>query len=116
MSDLIAASRAYAAAAGSRNPRAQEADVFHRATAALRQAKGGSDIVRVRALADNDRLWGMVTALLKDPDNQLPLPLRATIISIGRAVQKNMQSPSPDFDFLVQVNEDIAAGLSGKAA
>jgi flagellar biosynthesis regulator FlaF len=116
MSDLIAASRAYATAAGSRNPRAQEADVFRRATAALRQAKGGSDITRVRALADNDRLWGMVTSVLKDPDNKLPPPLRATMISIGRAVQRNMQSASPDFDFLVQVNEDIAAGLSGEAA
>jgi len=86
MSELMNASRAYAANAASRDPRAQEADVFRRATAALRQSKGGSDIARVRALADNDRLWNTVTSV------------------------------APDFDFLVQVNEDIVAGLSGAAA
>ncbi len=116
MSELMNASRAYAANAASRDPRAQEADVFRRATAALRQSKGGSDIARVRALADNDRLWNTVTSVLSDPQNRLPSPLRATMISIGRAVQREIQSPAPDFDFLVQVNEDIVAGLSGAAA
>ena len=116
MSELIKASRAYAANAASRDPRAQEADVFRRASAALRVSKGGSDTARVRALADNDRLWGSVTAVLSDPANRLPAALRATIISVGRAVQREMQSAAPDFDFLVQVNEDIVAGLIGAAA
>jgi hypothetical protein len=28
------------------------------------------------------------------------------------AVQREMDSPAPDFDFLIAVNENIAAGLS----
>ena len=116
MSELIKASRAYAANAASRDPRAQEADVFRRANAALRQSKLGSDTARVRALADNDLLWGSVTAAVSDPENQLPVALRANIVSIGRAVQRETQSSAPDFDFLVQVNEDIVAGLMGMAA
>ena len=33
----------------------------------------------------------------------------------GMAVQREMQRDAPDFDFLIDVNEDIAAGLSGQA-
>lgn len=116
MSELIKASRAYATNAASRDPRAQEADVFRRANAALRQSKRGSDTARVRALADNDLLWGSVTAVLSDPENRLPAELRASMISIGRAVRRETQASAPDFDFLVQVNEDIVAGLTGAAA
>jgi flagellar biosynthesis activator protein FlaF len=107
--------RAYAASAAHRSPRDQEAEVFRRASAALRRGRGANPVVQVRALADNTRLWTTVIGLMQDPDNALPAPLRASIVSVGMAVQREMQRDAPDFDFLIEVNEDIAAGLSGPA-
>jgi flagellar biosynthesis regulator FlaF len=111
---MTRAARAYAAAASHRGLREQEADAFLHANAALRNAReSGRTLDRVRALADNDRLWTMVTALLRDPDNVLPADLKASMVSIGIAVQREMQRETPDLAFLMQVNENIAAGLSG---
>jgi flagellar biosynthesis regulator FlaF len=44
----------------------------------------------------------------------LPDGLRAAIISVGLAVQREMERPSPDLDFLISVNDNIAAGLAGQ--
>ena len=107
--------RAYAAASAHRSPRDQEAEVFRRAVAALRRGRGANAVLQVRALADNARLWSTVIDLMQDPQNALPDTLRAAIVSVGLAVQREMQRDVPDFDFLIEVNEDIAAGLSGPA-
>lgn len=107
------AMKAYAASAAHRTLRDQEADVFRRATAALRKGRGANAVAQVRAIADNTRLWTTVVDLMQDPANALPAPLRASIVSVGMAVQREMQRDAPDFDFLIEVNEDIAAGLSG---
>ncbi len=56
----------------------------------------------------------MVTDLMRDPDNALPEALRASIISVGRSVQREMDGDTPDFDFLISINENIAAGLAGQ--
>ncbi len=69
----------------------------------------------MRALADNARLWHAVIDLLQDPANALPAPLRAAIVSVGLAVQREMRKETPDVGFLVAVNENIAAGLSATA-
>ena len=53
-----------------------------------------------------------VIDLMQDPQNGLPPDLRASIVSVGMAVQREMQSDTPDFEFLIAVNEDIAAGLA----
>jgi flagellar protein FlaF len=106
------AARAYAAAAAHRNLRHQDADVFRRANAALRQGKSSGPYGQVRALSDNDRLWTAVIDLLRDPANPLREALRASIISVGLSVQREMQRDEPDIAFLVAVNENIAAGLS----
>jgi flagellar biosynthesis regulator FlaF len=106
------AMRAYASAAAARAPREQEAELFREVNAVLRRASTADNRARVRALADNARLWNAVDRLLRDPDNTLPAPLRAAIVSIGLAVQREMRKPEPDFDFLVGVNENLAAGLS----
>ena len=55
-----------------------------------------------------------VTDLMRDPGNALPEPLRASIISVGLSVQREMDQDTPDFDFLIAINENIAAGLSGQ--
>jgi flagellar protein FlaF len=108
------AMRAYAKSSAHRSPREQEAEVFRRAVVALRNSRGGNPVVQVRALADNSRLWTTVIDLMRDPENGLPESLRASIVSVGIAVQREMQRDAPDFDFLIGVNEDIAAGLSGQ--
>jgi flagellar protein FlaF len=106
--------QAYRTASRYRSQRDQEADVFRRATAALRSAQDAGPIQQVRALADNRRLWITVLDLMRDPSNQLPQPLRASIISVGLAVQRDMEQESPDFDFLISINESITAGLAGQ--
>jgi len=107
------AARAYRAASAHRSLREQEADVFRRVTGALRAAREGTEMEQVKALADNSRLWMMVGDLLRDPDNALPAALRASVVSVGKALQREMQQPAPDLAFLIAVNEDITAGLSG---
>ncbi|HET6184193.1 MAG TPA: flagellar biosynthesis regulator FlaF [Acetobacteraceae bacterium] len=108
------AAAAYEAAATHRDLRAQEADVFRYATGALKAAQHGDPVQRARALADNRRLWSTVVDLMRDPSNALPAELRAAIVSVGAAVQREMQGPAPDFAFLIGINEHIAAGLAGQ--
>jgi flagellar biosynthesis activator protein FlaF len=106
------AAQAYRASSSHRNLREQEADVIRQVIGALRAAKSQGLIPQVRALADNRRLWTVVIDQLRDPANTLPDTLRASIISVGLAVQREMEKQNPDFDFLIGVNENIAAGLS----
>ncbi len=109
------ATRAYQAAASHRSLREQQADVFRHFNGALRAARGAGAIPRARAFADNRRLWVSVIGLVSDPDNPLPAPLRASIVSVALAVQREMDRDDPDFEFLVTANENMAAGLSGEA-
>ncbi|MBN9509361.1 MAG: flagellar biosynthesis regulator FlaF [Alphaproteobacteria bacterium] len=104
--------KAYATSAAARNPREREADVFRQANAMLRHGEKAGGAARVRALADNARLWTAVINLLQDPENALPVPLRAAIVSVGLAVQRESRREAPDFAFLLAVNENVAAGLA----
>ncbi len=113
MSNLNLASRAYAVASVNRTVRQQEADIFHLVIARLQAARQGGPIARVRALADNRRLWMAVADLVRDSDNPLPAETRGGLISIGRTVQREMDSDEPNFDFLITINKHIAEGLSG---
>lgn len=112
MSGYRDAARAYAASSSRRSVREQEADVFRNVNGALRRGREAGGMARVRALADVVRLWTAVMDLLGDPDNGLPADLRASIISVGITARRIAQSPDPDFDFLIAVNENLAAGLS----
>jgi len=112
MSGYRDAARAYAASSNRRSVREQEADVFRNVNGALRRGREAGGVARVRALADVVRLWTAVMDLLGDPDNGLPADLRAAIISVGITARRIAQSPDPDFDFLIAVNENLAAGLS----
>jgi flagellar biosynthesis regulator FlaF len=114
MQNARQAIHAYRTASRYRSQRDQEADVFHHAITALKNAKEAGSITRVRALADNRRLWMMVSDLLRDPSNALPDPLKASILSVGLTVQREMEQEAPDFNFLISVNEHVAAGLAGK--
>lgn len=114
MQTMKQAASAYQAAATHRSEREQEADVFRRASGALKAARDAASITRVQAIADNRRLWLTVTDLMRDPSNALPQDLRASIVSVGLAVQREMAREKPDFDFLIAINENIAAGLGGQ--
>ncbi len=85
MQSLTQAARAYQTAANHRSQREQEADVFRRASGALKAARDADPIRRVQALADNRRLWTTVADLMRDPANALPQDLRASIVSVGPA-------------------------------
>src|SRR4030088_2809144 len=93
--------QAYKTASRYRSQREQEADVFRHAIAALMGARNAAPIQQIRALADNRRLWSTVTDLMRDPTNALPEPLRASIISVGLTVQREMDQAAPDFGFLI---------------
>lgn len=106
---------AYRAARAALPIRAQEADVFRRVNGSLRAAQGGgaeAGLRAIRALADNRRLWLAVEGVLIDPTNALPAPLRASIVSVGRTVLREMEKEDPDLAFLIEVNENLAAGLA----
>lgn len=109
------AARAYGASRGALDLRVQEADVFRRIIGGLKAA-AQDETRRARALSDTRRLWLAVETALADPHNQLPRQLRAGIVSIGRAVQRELDEPEPDFGFLIEMNEAIALGLDPRSA
>ena len=112
MQTMTRATRAYEAASVRRTQREQEADVFHRTIGVLRAARDAPLTTQVRAVADNRRLWTTVADLMRDPLSTLPANLRAQIISVSLAVHREMDRDEPDFDYLITINEHIAAGLS----
>jgi flagellar biosynthesis regulator FlaF len=117
MQTMPRAARAYAVATTFRSQREQEADIFRRVNATLRAAYDGRGrIAQVRALADNDRLWITIVDLVCDPSNSLPADIRASLVSVGLAVQREMQQESPDLGFLVAINENVASGLAARVS
>ncbi|HVY16495.1 MAG TPA: flagellar biosynthesis regulator FlaF [Rhodopila sp.] len=108
------AASAYGATARLRPARQQEADIFRDAARTLTTARNGRAIEQIRALADNRRIWISVIDLMRDPANALPEELRASIISLGMAVQRETEAEAPDFEFLISVNRNMAAGLDGR--
>lgn len=104
---------AYKAANRQRSPREVEADVFRQTNAALDAGREPGSVDYARAIADNRVLWTTMRGLMQDPANALPASLRASIVSLGIAVGREMDKPRPDIDFLIRTNEQIAAGLAG---
>lgn len=109
----IAAAHAYRQAKRHRSLRDQEADVFLRVNASLRAGQDHNDVQFTKALADNERLWITVMDLMRDPENALPAEFRASVISVGLAMQRETAKENPDIAFIVGINEQVAAGLSG---
>src|SRR3712207_8655996 len=92
-------------------PKQMEAEVFARCTRAIRAAEAGAALDRVRAAADNRRLWEAVRASVTDPANALPQPLRAGLAQLAVAVLRECDAEEPDLGFVAEVNEQTAAGL-----
>ncbi|MFA5040326.1 MAG: flagellar biosynthesis regulator FlaF [Bdellovibrionales bacterium] len=69
------------------------------------------------ALRKNQRLWTIFQVALTDPENQLPMPLKITLLNLGRYVDKTSFSAMSKFtpslvDSLININRIIASGLS----
>jgi flagellar biosynthesis activator protein FlaF len=110
--NVLLARRAYQATRQAMNPREQEADVFRRVTGALKAGLEHEGIARARAIADNRRLWIALEASVRHPANQLPQQTKLAMLGLGRAVLKEMENAKPDLAFLIEMNEQLAAGLS----
>lgn len=96
-------------------PKQMEAEVFARATRAIRAATESASpaepLARARAVADNRRLWDTVHTLVLDPTNALPVPLRASIAGVALAVLRETDAEAPDLQFIAEMNDTFAAAL-----
>ena len=92
-------------------PKQMEAEVFARATRAIRAAETGTAVDRARAGADNRSLWNAVHGTVTDPGNALPPAMRAGIAGVALAVVRECDAAEPDFAFIAEMNDQFAAGL-----
>ena len=109
------------AATRAENPRDMEYRLFAQVTRALMEASTLpiSDVAkRTDALDWNRRLWSTLGSDCGDPGNQLPTPLRASIVSLSIWVGKHTSlviRNKEDFGPLIEVNRMIMQGLAGGA-
>ena len=109
--------QAYHRVQATRTPREQEAEAFAIAAGRMRlAATDGTDMDRVRARADARRLFMALRLAVMDPANQLPVPLRASIISVCDAALREAEQEKADFEFLAGLCDDFRIGLSTPVA
>ncbi len=104
-----------------RTPREQERDIIALVTQRLRAAHTSKDdaILLARAISDNTTVWYILVSDLSSDGNQLPIELRAQIVSVGLAVIRECEKLNKhevDLDFLISVNQAIIDGLSDSPA
>ena len=106
------------ATARAENPRQSEYRLFSQVTHALIEAEGldSADIARrMEALDWNRRLWSTLATDCSNPDNTLPAPLRAQLISISLFVSRHSSAVmrrEEDFEPLIDINKMIMQGLA----
>ena len=100
------------------SPRETEYRLFAQVTLALMEAAKAdpNDLgTRVDALDWNRRVWTVLADDCANPDNGLPAPLRASIISLAMWVSRHTSAVirrHEDFEPLIQVNRLIMQGLA----
>lgn len=110
------------AAARAEAPRETEYRLFGQVTRALIQAAElpADDIKgRIDALDWNRRLWSALASDCSDPNNQLPVPLRAQIISLSLWVSRHTSAVirrEEEIEPLIDINRIMMGGLSGGGA
>jgi flagellar protein FlaF len=108
------------AAEQAEGPKQTEFRLFGVVTRALMDAaqKDATDAGgRMRALHWNRRLWSALAADCASPQNQLPIDLRANIISLSIWVDKYTSKVMREHDPiqpLIDINRIIMQGLSGQ--
>lgn len=99
------------------SPRQLERKVLAQVTAELEAAGAGTDgFARVHAVDRNRRLWGVLVADLAGPDNLLPDPLKAGLISLGLWVSRysgEVLTKGSPLAPLIDVNRTVMQGLAG---
>ncbi|NBB15876.1 flagellar biosynthesis regulator FlaF [Caulobacter sp. SLTY] len=107
------------AAARAENPREAEYRLFGQVTRALMEAQQLPDTQfegRVDALDWNRRLWSALATDCSQPENSLPMPLRAQIISISLWVGRHTSAVirrEEEIGPLIDINRIIMQGLHG---
>jgi flagellar biosynthesis activator protein FlaF len=97
--------------------REREREVIQRSIDLLKSAreKGSNSREAIDALYYLDRLWSLLLDDLASSENRLPKELRASLISIGiwilRQVENIRNDQSEDFDGLIDVSKTICLGL-----
>jgi flagellar protein FlaF len=118
------AANAYARVAQTTSaPRDIEAQALLKAARQLEEVKKnwtGPDKRMNEALLFNRQLWSIFMSAAQSSDNQQPLEVRQNISNIGIFVMNQtiaMQAnPEPEkLNSLIEINCNIAAGLSGRA-
>lgn len=101
--------------------RSREREAIDRSIALLEKARSAGPASRdaIDALHYLDRLWSLLLEDLAHAENQLPQQLRASLISIGiwilREVESIRNQRSSNFGGLIDVSKMISNGLSGRA-
>lgn len=109
-------------AQASESARQTEYRLFAEVTRALMKAAEAdpSDLQeRIRALDWNRRMWGVLASDCARPENRLPEPLRARIISLSLWVSRHSSAVmrrEETFDQLIEVNRIVMQGLSPSPA
>ena len=104
------------AATQAENPRQLEYRAFGQVTAGLVSVKEGAPAMSViaEALDANRRLWNVLSADCATPENQLPAPLRAQIVSLALWVSRYSSEVLRDgaaLDPLIDVKRTMMEGL-----
>lgn len=102
-----------------------EAHVLFKAMAKLQECQNtweepGLTIRLDEALRYNQRLWTFFQAELTDENNSLPVALKQDLLNLAKFVDRHtfgvMANPaSSKLDVLININRNIAEGLSGNA-
>ncbi len=107
------------AAQRAESPRDTEYRLFGEVTRALMDAAEteppASPSARLEALDWNRRLWTTLAADCAKPDNRLPAPVRAQIISLGLWVARHTSAVvrrEAEMNLLIDVNRAIMQGLT----
>jgi flagellar protein FlaF len=118
------AAQAYARTAhNSKPPRQVEAEALLKAAQQLQEVQSnwsGPDQRMHDALLFNRRLWSIFLSAAQSDKNPQPLEIRQQIANIGIFVMKQTLEmemvPAPEkLKSLIEINCNIAAGLSGRA-
>ena len=106
-----------AAARRAEPPRELEYRLFAQVTRALMTASEADALdfaARIDALDWNRRLWSVLAREVSEPDNALPGPLKAQIISLSLWVSRHSSAVmrrEEDFEALIDVNKMMMQGL-----
>ena len=104
------------------SPREIEAQALLRAARQLQEVQtngAGPDKNMYNALLFNRRLWSIFMSAVEENDNPQPLEVRQNIANIGvfvlkRTIEIQMDPDPAKLKSLIDINCNIAAGLSGR--